>query len=248
MKLKSFVVTAAILSSLLSVARAASPVDTLRFAPTHQSVQLVLAGMFSRLGSDSLCKVVDRTSVGTITYKSEDSSVTGSVVMIAAAPNLKHDSIAIKGRKIQHIVDGTHAWFVPDTMKARAIEGKALASDLADAKFNPECHLLDSGVVVSLLGMALAWNGDSAYVLKVQFGEVPGELWYVSKRSALVVQRSQQSGTRIMELHYSDFRSVDGVTYPFHLDESGLQTFSIQFNSIKHNTHPPRSTFLPPSQ
>jgi hypothetical protein len=247
MIVKSFVIAAACLLYSSNSALALTPGDTLRFAPAHLRIEAVLAKMYSRLGIDSLFKVKDRISIGTITYRSGDSSVIGSVVMIAAQPNFKHDSITIQEHTVQHIVDGTHAWFVPDTMKARPIEGKGLAADLVDAKFNPECHLFDSGFSVVLLGAALAWNGDSAYVVKVQFEDVPAELWYISMNSSLVVQRSKQVGSRMMELHYSDFRVVDGVTYPFHLDESGLETFSIQFNSIRHNLDPPRSTFLLPS-
>ena len=224
---------------------AAHPVqsqDTLRFTPTAETVQDVLQRMLAAIGSDSLAHITDRTLTGHFYETANGHDAVGELLTIEAAPAKRSDELLFIDKNIKHVINGTHSWMTDSTGKLYPLSGPALKSDIAQALFNPELHLRDNGVVVALLGTAMD-STEKCYVLKVQFKDSYPELWYVASSSWQIVKRAQPVQGKLQWYHFSDFRKIDGVTYPFRITATGPQNFSIVYDQIRHNVHPSASTF-----
>lgn len=73
---------------------------------------------------------------------------------------------------------------------------------------------------------------------------------YIDKKDYLPVEVTMVTDLATIITRYSDFRSVDGVTYPFHVSEqteAGIVTTSITIDSIVQNREIPDSLFERPS-
>jgi hypothetical protein len=229
----------------LAVANPVPAPDTLKFEQTDARVQDVLTHMLTALGADDLAKVQDRSKSGRFITKVEGKEAVGTLLTIEAGPAKRSDQLMLLDHSIRHIIDGTHSWVSDSNGKLRPLSGPSLQSDLAQAVFNPELHLLDTGVAVALLGTTTVDSIGKVYVLKVQFKGAYPELWYVSATNYIIIERGQPVRGLILWMRYSDFRKVDGVTYPFKVSVTGPQNFSIVYEAIRHNIHPDPKTFEP---
>ncbi len=217
--------------------------DTLKFEPTEAHVQDVISHMLAAMGAENLKSVHDRSSVGTFTTMIQGKPAVGSVLLIEEAPNKRSDQLMLLDKTILHVIDGKHAWVSDTTGALKPLKGATLKDDLAQGIFNPELHLLDSGVQVLLIGTTNVDTIGKVYVLKVQFKGSYPELWYVAASNFSIIQRGHPVHGVILWTRYSDFRKVDGVTYPFRVVASGPENFTIQYDTIRHNIHPAESTF-----
>ena len=233
------------LAQPLPVKEGPSKPDTLKFTPTALGVEEVVKNMLNALGADSLKKVKDRTSVGTFAMHVSDKDGLGSLMTVEEGFAARADRMVIVGKQIEHIIDGAHSWRTDSNGAFYEITGDALKSDLAQAIFNPQLHLHDKNVVTALLGTAEVDSIGKCYVLKVQFQGVYPSLWYISAKSWLIVQIAQPVEGKLLWQKFSDFKVVDGVTYPFAIDVSGVMKFAIRYDHIRHNTNPDPATFIP---
>ena len=128
---------------------------------------------------------------------------------------------------------------------------KIEGSQLEKLKHEASIHLildLDSlGVKLKLAGMEKV-NGKDAYKIEMSFPSGTKWIQYYDSKTGYKVKESKNittpQGTFTQEVLYSDYKSVDGVKYPFTIKQSvGPQKMDFSVDSIKINTGIPDTQF-----
>jgi outer membrane lipoprotein-sorting protein len=136
-------------------------------------------------------------------------------------------------------------------MQAGGQEMKIEGSELEKLKYEASIHLLldlDSlGVNLKLSGMTKV-NGKNAYKIEMLFPSGTKWIQYYDPETGLKVKETKNivtpKGTFTQEVLYSDYKTLEGVKYPFTIKQSiGPQTMQFRVDSIKINTGIPDSKF-----
>jgi len=115
------------------------------------------------------------------------------------------------------------------------LTGANLEEMLTQSTMNVELYLDKMGITPELKG-AEDVEGQSAW--KVQMTSPSGKITvdFYDKKSGLRVKTIAQQGQMSVTTLYSDYRSVEGVLYPFKLKQSaGPQSFDIIVSSVEVN-------------
>lgn len=193
-------------------------------------------------GRDSLADVHDRTTVMSGTVHGFNVTTT----IIQKEPDLFKQEVHAGSMTQDIIFNGTSG-----EMQAAGQKMKIEGNELEKLKYEATIHLLlnlDSlGVKLRLMGMEKV-NGKDAYKIEMSFPS--GTKWtqYYDFRTGYKVKEMKNittpQGTFTQEIFYSDYKTVDGIKYPFSIKQSiGPQTMDFKVDSIKINTGIPDSEF-----
>jgi zinc protease len=212
------------------------PLKAQSYAPSDKSVEQVVSLLQSKLGATALASVKSREMKGKITIQGPGGqTIMGDLTSTESAPNNKFEHVVIPAfgnMVIDRGTNGSVAWQAQGPQFGM-MEGQELTEYLEGALFNEELHLMTPQRTAKLLGMQNI-NGTNAYVLEVATPSGSKKTWFVDQQG-IVIRRVEiaEGGEQIMTM--SDFRAVDGVTYPFKVSVEGAQNMSIELTDIKHN-------------
>ena len=136
-------------------------------------------------------------------------------------------------------------------MQAAGQRMKILGSELEKLKYEASLHLLTNldslGVKLKLAGVEKV-NGKDAYKIEMTFPSGTKWIQYYDPETGYKVKETKNvttpQGTFTQDIFYSDYRTVDGVKYPFTIRQSmGSQEMEFKVESIKINTEIPDTKF-----
>lgn len=193
-------------------------------------------------GEENLAKVHDRTTVMSGTVQGFEVTTT----LYQKEPDLFKQEVNAGGMVQEIIFDGTKGKMVAGGQELN-IEGSELEKLKYEATIHLLLHLDSLGVKLNLGGVEKV-NGKDAY--KIEMILPSGTKWnqYYDPETGYKVEESKNittpQGTFTQEIYYSDFKTVEGVNYPFTIKQSvGSQTIDFKVESIKVNTGIPDTTF-----
>ncbi len=193
-------------------------------------------------GRDSLANIRDRITVMNGTVQGFDVTTT----IYQKEPDLFKQVVDAGQMKQERIFDGKEG-----VMQAAGQETKIKGDELEKLKYQASIHLLlnlDSlGIRLRLGGMEKV-NGKDSY--KIEMILPSGTKWiqYYDPETGFKVKETKDvttpQGTFTQEIYYSDYKTVDGVKFPFTVEQSmGAQNMEFKVSSIKINTGIPDSEF-----
>jgi predicted Zn-dependent peptidase len=219
-------------------------IDTsLASVPAGLSAQDIINNYINAIGGrDSLAAVHDRTTVmkGTV----QGFPVTTTIYQ--KEPDFFKQEVDAGGMTQEITFNGKDG-----KMQAGGQEMKIEGSELEKLKYEASIHLLldlDSlGVNLKLSGMTKV-NGKNAYKIEMLFPSGTKWIQYYDPETGLKVKETKNivtpKGTFTQEVLYSDYKTLEGVKYPFTIKQSiGPQTMQFRVDSIKINTGIPDSKF-----
>ncbi|HEY6907012.1 MAG TPA: insulinase family protein [Ignavibacteriaceae bacterium] len=193
-------------------------------------------------GEENLAKVHDRTTVMSGTVQGFEVTTT----LYQKVPDLFKQEVNAGGMVQEIIFDGTKGKMVAGGQELN-IEGNELEKLKYESTIHLLLHLDSLGVKLKLGGMEKV-DGKDAY--KIEMILPSGTKWnqYYDPETGYKVEESKNittpQGTFTQEIYYSDFKTVEGVNYPFTIKQSvGSQTIDFKVDSIKINTGIPDTKF-----
>ncbi len=193
-------------------------------------------------GRDSLANVHDRITIMTGSVQGFD--VTTKIYQ--KEPDLFKQEVDAGGVTQDIIFDGQKGEMQTGDQRMK-IEG----NELEKLKYEAALHLLlnlDSlGVTLKLAGTEKV-DGKDAYKLKMIFPTGTKWIQYYDQETGYKIKEVKNittpQGTFTQEILYSDYRTIDGVKYPFSIKQSiGPQHMEFKVDTIKINTGIPDTTF-----
>jgi outer membrane lipoprotein-sorting protein len=168
--------------------------------------------------------------------------INGDMTMYQSSPNNQFARIVIPafGVTIEEGTDGVIAWRAQGPQYA-AMEGPELKDYIEGALFNEELALGTAQRKAAVLGMQNV-NGVNTYVLEVATPSGEKKTWFVDAQGDIIRRVEIMEGGE-QTLTFSDFRTVDGVRYPFATKIEGPQNMTMQVSEIKHNVDVSTVTF-----
>jgi zinc protease len=214
-------------------------------APT---VEEILSNYVRALGGDEAYhKLKTRVMKGVI--HTAGSGEEGSIEIYESAPNKGTSTTYIPGDKpVTRGYDGSKGWFVdPD-------EGlqDAIGDDLADIQnrfdFYRELRLKEIYPQMKYGGTETL-GGHPTYVTEAKRSDGSTEEFYFDAQTGLLVRHdvpAPDSGG-IRQIVFSDYRTVDGIQYPFKVQISDPDSeMVIEYTEIRHNVPVDESKFVKP--
>ncbi len=193
-------------------------------------------------GRASLANVHDRITTMTGTVQGFD--VTTKIFQ--KEPDLFKQEVDAGGMTQEIIFNGQKGEMLTGGQQLK-IEGNELEKLKNEATLHLLLNLDSLGVKLKLTGMEKV-NGKDAYRVEMMF--LSGTKWiqYYDPETGYKIKESKNittpQGTFTQEVFYSDYRTIDGVKYPFSINQSiGPQQIEFQVDSIKINTGIPDKTF-----
>ncbi len=193
-------------------------------------------------GRDSLAGVHDRITVMSGQIQGFDVTTT----IFQKEPDLFKQEVNAGGITQEVIFNGTdgemHA--AGQTMK---IEGNELEKLKYEASIHFLLNLDSLNIKLKLAGMEKVRDRDS-YKIEMYFPSGTKWIQFYDQETGYKVKEIKNiitpQGTFTQEIIYDDYRTVDGIKYPFAIQQSiGSQTMEFRIDSIKINTGIPDSDF-----
>ena len=177
----------------------------------------------------------------------------GRTVRTFSRPNRLKVILAYPERPEIRIVDGEKGWRTDGSGRLNPVGGFLLSSmDLQAARANLPWLLDEQRGMVRHLGTAKE-GGIPVSLLEVPLGEGLALLAVVEEENGLIIRtfstiRAPGMATHF-ETHYTDFRRVDGLLFPWHEETfaSGMHTGSVTFDRITVNPELAPGEFAPQS-
>jgi hypothetical protein len=196
--------------------------------------QVIEASIAAEGGRDALAKV---TSVK-ITGAFEIMGIKGTMVALTAPPRDSLTTIELPG--IGKLVVGVHndfAWENNPIQGSRVITGPELSNKLRDATFNAELVWKQLFLKAELQGV-VDFAGTKAYKLLLTDGNGETETRYIAKDTKLPLgvemTAPSQMGQVPVSVTTTDYRDVNGLKFPFHIDnKTAGQSFTITVSNIE---------------
>jgi outer membrane lipoprotein-sorting protein len=212
-------------------------------------------------GRAALGKLTSRVSTGSITVSTPGGDVTGTIENYLKAPNKSRSLIKIDlasfglGQVTQdQRFDGTTGYAIDSLNGNRDITGDQLEVMRGTIFPTPLLGYKDAGARVELLGTEKAGDRD-AYVLRFTPKTGPASRIFVDAANAMLLKtvitlNVPQLGTDLEQtVELSDYRDVDGVKLPFRIRSvNQVQSLTITFTKVEHNTPIDESMFKKPAQ
>ncbi|UBM59737.1 hypothetical protein LAG90_03615 [Marinilongibacter aquaticus] len=143
--------------------------------------------------------------------------------------------------------DGNDVWSTnPMTMENMKLEGDAAEAIRKEALDFPDALLnyAKNGYTVTK-GEDADVNGKACYTLTlvkpdalVNGQSVSGQtVFFINKETGLLTKRTQESPMGVLDTYLSDYKEVNGVNFPFHLETkmSGNTINEVEFENIQTN-------------
>lgn len=211
------------------------PLKAQSYAPADRSLEQVVQAIHAKMGATALANVKSREMKGKVTIEAPGQTINGDMTIVQAAPNNQHERIVIPAFGNMAIEQGTNgvvAWQQQGPQFA-LMEGPSLTNYLEGALFNEELQLMTPQRMAKLLGMQNV-NGTNAYVLEVTTPSGAKKTWFVDQEGKIFRRVEIMEGGE-QTITMSDFRSVDGVLYPFKVTVEGAQNMTMELSGITHN-------------
>ena len=193
-------------------------------------------------GRDSLANVHDRTTI--MTGKVQGFDVTTKIYQ--KEPDLFRQEV-VAGGVTQNIIFNGQKGEMQSGGQQIKIEGNELEKLKNEATLHLLLNLDSLGVKLKLAGMEKVNNKD-AYKLEMIFPSGTKWIQYYDTDTGYKIKEEKNittpQGTFTQEISYGDYRTVNGVKYPFTVNQSiGPQQMDFKVDSIKVNTGIPDTTF-----
>ena len=185
-------------------------------------------------GKEKYSKVEDRTTI----MRGEIMGQNLSIVIKQKVPNKLKQNIRSGEMKQTILYDGTKGVMIVGDEKTE-FDNKKLGKLKLEAAMNflldPEAY----GVSLELIGIETV---DSTECYKIELTTEGGTSWvqFYSIDSGLKIKEVKEvettQGNFQQETFYSDYKEVDGLKFPFKINQSfGMQTIEMNVSSIKLN-------------
>jgi zinc protease len=217
-----------------------NPLKEQSYTPADKTLDQVIELFWNRLGKNALASVTSREMTGTVELVAEGQPMTGTITEITSAPRNRYEKAVLTTPQgaftIEQRTNGTDATmtqsFGPQSQTV-PMEEPMRSTYMESALFNEEIHIMDADHKVALLGMQNV-NGTNTYVLEVRKPSGTKKTWFVAPNGDLIRRVEPAEGGENI-ITSSDFKTVDGVTYPFTNVIEGPQNMTLRISSIKHN-------------
>ena len=209
-------------------------------------------------GRAALEKLTSRSMIGNITVSTPGGDISGSIEVVAQAPNksrtlIKLDLSAFGAgpMTIDQRFDGTSGYMLDSLQGNREITGGQLELMKNAAFPNPLLNYKAMGLTVELAGKEKVGERD-AYVLIVKPKSGPASRQYVDAESFLPLKQVikvdlPQVGELEQMTELLDQRDVDGVKVPFRINAiSSVQRSIITITKVEHNIKIDETVFSKP--
>jgi zinc protease len=159
------------------------------------------------------------------------------MIMYQKAPNYLRQEIAASGLDQVIIFNGEKG-----IIKMGDEIQKILGEDLLKLRYDADMKLFlypdSAGVRNELLGTVFLEN-NTAYKMRSSVGELEWFTYYDERTGFKVLEEKKintPSGEFLQEIWFSDYKEVDGVKYPFKIEQIlGPQELTFTISSIKLN-------------
>lgn len=205
-------------------------------APTELTTadQVMEASIAAAGGRDALAKLTSIKTTGAF----EIAGIKGTVVTLTAPPHESLTTVELPG--LGKLVSGVHndfAWEKSPMQGSRVITGPELAYTLREATFNGELVWKQLFPKAELQGV-VDFAGTKAYKLLLTDASGETETRYIAKdtKRPLGVEMTvpSQMGKVLVSVTLTDYRDVNGLKFPFHIDnKTAGQTFTITVSNIE---------------
>ena len=175
-----------------------------------------------------------------------------TIRIFAAAPN--SFALVMEDTPVGKIVkatDGKSAWEISPVTGDRLMEGAEKEEFIRSATFNDDLHVKELYDKVECVGVEDV-DGKPAYKLVLTAKSGKTETKFYDKASHLMVKETSTTkgpmGEFTVEGVPSDYKTYDGILYPFTVTEKGAgQQMVAKISEIKHNVEIPADTFKRPA-
>jgi hypothetical protein len=196
--------------------------------------QVMEASIAAAGGRDALAKVTSVKTTGAF----EAAGIKGTVVILTAPPRESLTTVELPG--MGKLVSGVHndfAWEKDSMQGSRVITGPELAHSLRDATFNGDLVWKQLFPKADLQGV-VDFAGTKAYKLLLTDGSGETETRYIAKDTKLLLgvemTAPSQMGKVPLLVTNTDYRDVNGLKFPFHIDNKiAGQIFTITVSNIE---------------
>jgi len=175
---------------------------------------------------------------------------TSKVSIIQKAPSFYYSSMTFPFGVMERGYNGTVGW----VKSPRGVQ-ELKAGDLQDIQLNADFYepidFLKNFTALKFSDVKLL-NGDTVYVVDAGYSDIRRFRFYFDAYSGLLVRQIQFDKTLLGELQtqtdYSDYRSVDGVLFPYEMHIANYERDEdIKFSNISANTEVDAGIFnMPP--
>ena len=192
----------------------------------HEVLEKSLAALG---GEAALEKIQTRSATGTV----EVSGLTGTYQLWAKAPDKVRTKVELAPHHVEIGFDGFTGW--EKRANVRELSEDELASLRQRARFNALLSYLRAATPAELKGKKQLVRGLAYEIQFSPKGERPVTI-YFDAESFLPLREDRELQTGTLKLIYDDYRRVNDVLLPFHINEqSARQNLSIKIDEYKLN-------------
>jgi outer membrane lipoprotein-sorting protein len=199
-------------------------------------------------GREALGKLTSRRGTGTMTIGTPGGDLTGPVELLSKAPNkvrvlitLDLTPMGVSDKMvIEQKFNGTDAWMLNSMQGDQEIKGNQLDNMRSNAFPTPLLTYKTAGAKAELMPREDV-NGKSALVILFTPKTGSPTRMYFDPESYLLLRtkatiNSPETGDLEQTSDVSDYRTVDGIKWPFRVvNSSSMQTITIKLDKIEHN-------------
>ncbi|HKR22114.1 MAG TPA: hypothetical protein VJS17_05930, partial [Pyrinomonadaceae bacterium] len=222
--------------------------NTITASAAWPTVDDVLARYVEAMGgAEAINKVTSRVIKGTVDVAGVSRG--GSFETYALAPNKSVTVIQAHPMSTIKIgYNGKSGWYLSEGA-VRAVKGAELATLQREADFYSPVRMRQNFAKITMPGMSKIGFRE-VYVLDLQPLVGPAERLYLDAQTYLPVRinttRTVGRVSEPVEIYLDDWRSVDGIKYPFSTSQSSPSVkLGFTINEIRHNVTVDQKLFEP---
>ena len=200
-------------------------------------------------GKDALAKLTTRVIKGKVDLAGVSRG--GKMESFMKAPNSSLIVLELgSAGLIKEGFDGRSGWYFSKPGGMRNLKGPELATLTADADFYRDLRIKELYATTKLLGKTKSGFRELYVVQAVPRGG-GAEYFYFDVETGLLFRRDTtrltSAGMARAEIHYGDWREVDGIRLPFNITQS-MPRMNLEFTieEVKHNVPLDEAVFRRP--
>jgi thiol-disulfide isomerase/thioredoxin len=217
---------------------------------TLPSLETVLQKYVDAIGGkDALAKLTTRVIKGKVDVAGVSRG--GKMESFMKAPNRSLTVLEMGPLGVtKQGFDGSTGWYVSKTSGVRNLKGPELAAVTADADFYRDLRIKELYATTKLLGKTKSGFRELYVVQAVPRGG-GAEYFYFDVETGLLFRRDTtrqtSAGMVRAEIHYGDWREVDGIRLPFNITQT-MPRMNLEFtvDEVKHNVPLEEAVFRRP--
>ncbi|MFN7993986.1 MAG: hypothetical protein U0Q18_10310 [Bryobacteraceae bacterium] len=201
-------------------------------------------------GQAAVEKVTSRTWKGTVEIP--DDNVTGTVQMVAKAPDRFHMMMDIPGYGVvETVLDGQNGWEKNPDSGVHAMSNQDLAVARREHLFYRELKIKEMFPKLTMLEDGKV-NGRPVHVIEAAPESGTAEKLYFDTESGLLLKRDYEritleDGIVQYEMVLSDYRDVDGLKIPTTIEQRSPDSTTIfKYSEIKNDSPVEDNAFAKP--